>query len=71
MSITRKNIHEISDIRVFLYNQTFYLGSSKQSSYMQKNINKPVKHIILSNLIYDIIQYQICRYLFLSIKIEN
>ena len=38
MSINRKNIHEISDIGVFLYNQTFYLGSSKQSSYMQKNM---------------------------------
>ena len=36
--LIEKTFNEISDIGVFLYNQTFYLGSSKQSSYMQKNM---------------------------------
>ena len=41
------------------YNQNFYLGSSKWSSYEQKNM-KNLQNIILSNLILEVIQYQIC-----------
>ena len=63
MSINGKNIHVIG---VFIGNNlnfrirdfTWGLANNR---HICKNYEKPGKHIILSNLIQEIIQYQICK----------